>query len=52
MTFTHPPCALDDGELDRILGEDVELLVDINANYTLDFARYRRGATAPLRIRR
>lgn len=23
MTFTHPPCALDDGELDRILGEDV-----------------------------
>jgi len=23
VTFTHPPCALDDGELDRILGEDV-----------------------------
>lgn len=34
----------------RILGEDVELLVDINSNYTLDIARESIARMAPYRI--
>lgn len=34
----------------RILGEEVELLVDINANYTLDIARDSIARMAPYRI--
>lgn len=37
-------------EARRVLGEDVELMVDINSNYTLDLAKATLATLAPYRI--
>jgi D-galactarolactone cycloisomerase len=37
-------------EARRVLGDDVELMVDINSNYTLDLAKASLAALAPYRI--